>query len=128
VLTFHGLADPQNPYAGHVQGRNDEWIESVPDALAGWARRDGCRGDAILEDPPGPLSTMHYDGCAPGSEVRIIRIDGLGHQWTHKEVDTGLAMSLNAFERPADRYVAVNCPHCGRRHEFHMDAAKLAIN
>ena len=47
---------------------------------------------------------------------------------THKEVDTGLAMSLSAFERPAARYVAVNCPHCGRRHEFHMDAAKLAIN
>jgi polyhydroxybutyrate depolymerase len=92
VLTFHGLADPQNPYAGHVQGRNDEWIESVPDALAGWARRDGCRGDAILEDPPGPLSTMHYDGCAPGSEVRIIRIDGLGHQWTHTEVDTTAVM------------------------------------
>ena len=92
VLTFHGLADPQNPYAGHVPGRNDEWIESVPEALDGWARLDGCKAGAILEDPPGPLSMMHYDGCKPGSEVRIIRIDGLGHQWTHKEVDTSAVM------------------------------------
>ena len=88
VLTFHGLADPQNPYDGHAAGRGAEWLESVPDALAGWARHDSCKGDAILEDPPGPLSTMRYEGCADGAEVRMIRIDGLGHTWTKQEVDT----------------------------------------
>lgn len=87
VLTFHGLADPQNPYDGHAAGRGAEWEESVPDALAGWARHNGCNGDAILEDPPGPLSTMRYDGCGD-AEVRMIRIDGLGHTWTKTEVDT----------------------------------------
>jgi polyhydroxybutyrate depolymerase len=86
VLTFHGLADPQNPYDGHAAGRGAEWEESVPDALAGWARHNGCRGDVILDDPPGPLSTMRYDGC--GAEVRMIRIDGLGHTWTKTEIDT----------------------------------------
>src|SRR6185312_8624511 len=88
VLTFHGLADPQNPYDGHAEGRGAEWLESVPDALASWAKHDACKGDAILEDPPGPLSTMRYDGCANGTEVRMIRIDGLGHTWTKVEVDT----------------------------------------
>jgi len=88
VLTFHGLADPQNPYDGHAAGRGAEWLESVPDALAGWARHNSCKGDAILEDPPGPLSTMRYEGCADGAEVRMIRIDGLGHTWTKQEVDT----------------------------------------
>jgi polyhydroxybutyrate depolymerase len=92
VLTFHGLADPQNPYAGHAQGRGDEWVESVPEALAGWARHDGCKGDAVLEDPPGPLSTMRYEGCTDGAEVRMIRIDGLGHAWTRREVDTTVVM------------------------------------
>jgi polyhydroxybutyrate depolymerase len=91
VLTFHGLADPQNTYDGHVAGRNNEWVESVPEALAGWARHNGCKGDAILDDPPGPLSTMRYDGCGD-AEVRIIRIDGLGHTWTRKEVDTTAVM------------------------------------
>lgn len=92
VLTFHGLADPQNPYDGHASGRGAEWEESVPDALAGWARRDSCKGDVILEDPPGPLSTMRYAGCAGGAEVRMIRIDGLGHRWTREEVDTTAVM------------------------------------
>jgi polyhydroxybutyrate depolymerase len=88
VLTFHGLADPQNTYDGHVPGRNGEWEESVPEALAGWAGRNGCKGSVILEDPPGPLSTMRYDGCTNGAEVRLIRIDGLGHRWTREEIDT----------------------------------------
>ena len=90
VLTFHGLADPQNTYDGHVPGRNGEWVESVPDALAGWAKNNGCKGGVILDDPPGPLSTMRYEGCA--NEVRMIRIDGLGHRWTREEVDTTAVM------------------------------------
>ena len=92
VLTFHGLADPQNPYDGHAEGRGAEWLESVPDALAGWARRNSCKERVVLDDPPGPLSTMRYEGCATGAEVRMIRIDGLGHTWTRNEVDTTRVM------------------------------------
>jgi polyhydroxybutyrate depolymerase len=92
VLTFHGLADPQNTYDGHLADRGGEWDESVPEALAGWAHHNGCKGDAILEDPPGPLSTLRYQGCTDGTEVRLIRIDGLGHTWTRKEVDTTAVM------------------------------------
>jgi polyhydroxybutyrate depolymerase len=88
VLTFHGLADPQNTYDGHVTTRGEEWVESVPDALAGWAQHNGCSSNVILEDPAGPLSTMRYSGCRDGAEVRMIRIDGLGHTWTKVEVDT----------------------------------------
>lgn len=92
VLTFHGLADPQNTYDGHLADRGEEWLESVPEALAGWARHNGCTGTAMLDDPPGPLSTLRYGGCANGSEVRLIRIDGLQHAWARKEVDTTAVM------------------------------------
>jgi polyhydroxybutyrate depolymerase len=91
VLTFHGLADPQNTYDGHVPGRA-AWVESVPDALAGWAAHNKCNPKSVVEDPPGPLSTIRYQGCAAGAEVRLIRIDGLGHRWTHDEVDTTAVM------------------------------------
>ncbi len=87
VLTFHGLADPQNTYDGRVPGRSGEWVESVPEALASWARHNSCKGEVMLDDPPGPLSTMTYQ-CDAGAEVRLIRIDGLGHTWTKQEVDT----------------------------------------
>ena len=91
VLTFHGLADQQNPYAG-MANRGAEWLESVPDALAGWAGHNGCRPDVILDDPAGPLSTMRYADCRDGAEVRMIRIDGLGHRWTRDEVNTTTVM------------------------------------
>jgi polyhydroxybutyrate depolymerase len=87
VLTLHGLADAQNPYAGHAAGRGAEWLESIPDALAGWARHNGCDLDVILDDPPGPLSTMRYEGCDNDADVRLIRIDGLGHSWAREEID-----------------------------------------
>jgi polyhydroxybutyrate depolymerase len=87
VLTLHGVADPQNTYNGHAEGRGAEWVESVPEALAGWACHNRCKPDPVLEDPPGPLSTVRYEGCAAGTEVRLIRIDGLKHQWARDEVD-----------------------------------------
>ena len=85
VITFHGLADPQNTYDGHVANRGGEWVESVPEALAGWAKHNGCDGDAVLDDPPGPLSTLSYKGC--DAEVRLVRVDGLVHTWARTEVD-----------------------------------------
>lgn len=92
VLTFHGLADPQNTYEGGVAGRGGEWVESVPEALAGWAQHNGCSADVIAEDPPGPLSTLRYEGCRDGAEVRLVRIDGLVHRWARDEVDATAAM------------------------------------
>ena len=92
VLTFHGLADPQNTYDGHVESRGIEWLESVPEALAGWARHNGCARRSVLEDPPGPLSTIRYDGCRDGAEVRLVRVDGLVHQWAREQVDATAEM------------------------------------
>jgi polyhydroxybutyrate depolymerase len=87
VLTIHGLADPQNTYDGHVANRGAEWLESVPDALAGWASHNGCNGDAEFEDPAGPTSTMRYQECRDGAGVTLIRVDGLTHQWPRDEID-----------------------------------------
>ncbi|HZF30052.1 MAG TPA: PHB depolymerase family esterase [Gammaproteobacteria bacterium] len=98
VLTVHGLADPQNTYDGHAEGRGAEWVESVPEALAGWAKHDGCKADVVLEDPPGPLSTMRYEGCEAGAEVRLIRVDGLVHRWAREEVDA-TAVAWEFFRR-----------------------------
>jgi polyhydroxybutyrate depolymerase len=92
VLTFHGLADPQNTYDGHASERGAEWEESVPEALAGWAGHNGCDSRVVLEDPAGPLSTMRYEGCNGDAEVRMIRIDDLGHTWPREEVDATAVM------------------------------------
>jgi polyhydroxybutyrate depolymerase len=92
VLTVHGLADPQNTYDGHVAERGAEWLESVPDALAAWARHNGCDADLVVDDPPGPLATLRYARCDAGAEVRLIRVDGLRHQWAREEIDATRVM------------------------------------
>jgi polyhydroxybutyrate depolymerase len=89
VFSVHGLADPQNTYDGHVADRGGEWLESVPDALAGWANHNRCDGDAVLDDPEGPLSTLSYEGC--DADVRLVRVDGLVHRWARDEVDATAA-------------------------------------
>jgi polyhydroxybutyrate depolymerase len=103
VLTFHGLADPQNTYDGRVEGRGGEWVESVPEALAGWAGHNRCDGEPKLEDPAGPLSTLSYAGCE--AEVRLVRVDGLEHRWARDEVDATAEMwkFFAAHELPGAR-------------------------
>ena len=86
VLTVHGLADPTNPYEGHAD-RGGEWVESVPEALAGWASHNRCQPKLVQDKQPGPLQTLHYAGCTSSAEVRLIRIDGMGHIWPRTEFD-----------------------------------------
>lgn len=86
VLTVHGLADGTNPYEGHAD-RGAEWVESVPEALAGWAAHNHCQPKLVQDAPAGALHTVRYASCAAGAEVRLLRIDGLGHVWPRSEID-----------------------------------------
>ncbi len=86
VLAVHGLADMTNPYEGGAD-RGSEWVESVPEALAGWASHDRCQPKLVQDQPAATLRTIRYAGCEHGTEVRLIRVDGLGHHWPHTEID-----------------------------------------
>jgi polyhydroxybutyrate depolymerase len=35
---------------------------------------------------------MRYDGCRDDAEVRMIRVDGLGHTWPKQEIDATSVM------------------------------------
>ena len=35
---------------------------------------------------------MRYEGCATGAEVRLIRIDGMGHTWAREDIDATAVM------------------------------------
>jgi len=85
IVTFHGLADPQNTYAG--MARPDEWVESVEDALEGWANHNGC--DQARNETPevNRVSVYSYGNCAEGADVVLYRIAGLGHTWAKNEID-----------------------------------------
>jgi polyhydroxybutyrate depolymerase len=90
VLTVHGLADGTNPYEGHGD-RGAEWVESVPEALAGWAMHNRCQPRLIQDPAAGPVQTLRYAGCERGAEVKLLRIDGMGHVWPRTELDAAQA-------------------------------------
>ncbi|HEY0957382.1 MAG TPA: PHB depolymerase family esterase [Roseateles sp.] len=91
VFTVHGLADTTNPYEGHGD-RGAEWVESVPEALAGWASHNRCQPKLLQEALPGPGHTVRYAGCSGGAEVRLLRVNGMGHIWPRTEVDASDAI------------------------------------
>jgi len=86
VITVHGLADSTNPYEGHGD-RGAEWVESVPEALAGWATHNRCQPKLLQDKPTGALSSIRYGGCERGASVQLLRVDGMGHIWPSAEID-----------------------------------------
>lgn len=84
VLAIHGTADPVVPYnGGGMIGRGGASdIASAPATAARWAALDGCPGPLVVEPPaPGEINRSVAAGCAGGTEVSLVSIDGGGHTW-----------------------------------------------
>lgn len=82
VLETHGTADPIVPFAGGgMVGRGGpSEIESAQGMVNGWRNVDGCSG-APVEDVVGGVHRFTSAGCADGTEVVFVQIDGGGHVW-----------------------------------------------
>ncbi|KAG8463174.1 hypothetical protein KFE25_011171 [Diacronema lutheri] len=77
VIAFHGTADPINPYE---DGGPDYWQTGVEDAVAGWARFNGCRRTAEHRIATSIVKLLHYD-CNDNADVVLYKIEGGGHTW-----------------------------------------------
>jgi len=73
VLAVHGGDDAVNPLAG---GDDPRWRESVHDAAASWAARNGA-GPAITAEE-GRVTRASWLGAAP---VELHVVHGGGHTW-----------------------------------------------
>ena len=84
VMAVHGTADPVVPYEGGLMngrgGTSD--IVSAPALAERWREMDRCPGP-LLGDPAstGEVQEMTAAGCADGTEVTLVRINGGGHTW-----------------------------------------------
>jgi polyhydroxybutyrate depolymerase len=83
VLAIHGTADAVVPFGGGpMVGRGGpSVILSAPALAAVWRAAAGCpapRGDG---GPPGQAVRMAAVGCAGGTEVVLVPVDGGGHTW-----------------------------------------------
>jgi polyhydroxybutyrate depolymerase len=78
VLSFHGSADPVDPFAGHGQ---KYWTYSVPSAAAKWAAQDGCAAKPFVTSPATTLTLSTYRACRDGAAVELYELTGEGHEW-----------------------------------------------
>ena len=82
VLQVHGTADPVVPFDGGTMlgrgGYSD--IVAAPAMAQRWREMDGCPG-APAEDVVGAVHRFTSAGCAGGTEVDFVQVDGGGHTW-----------------------------------------------
>ena len=90
VLSIHGTADNVVPFnGGPMVGRGGASdIVSAPANAQRWRELDGC--PAPVEDSPTPsVHRFTAAGCADGTEVSFIQIDGGGHTWLDASFASG---------------------------------------
>jgi polyhydroxybutyrate depolymerase len=83
VIATNGIADPVVPYnGGGMVGRGGPSDIVAPQAMAGrWRDLDHCPA-APVEDSPSPgVHRFTATGCANGTEVVFVGVDGGGHEW-----------------------------------------------
>jgi polyhydroxybutyrate depolymerase len=78
VISFHGTADPVDPYDGDGQAY---WTYSVPTAAERWAAFEGCTPAPALLHPPPDVQVTSYTGCKNGAAVSLYTVIGEGHEW-----------------------------------------------
>ena len=78
VMTFHGSADPIDPFAGHGQAY---WSYSVAAAAKDWAHQDRCSTKPTKSTPEPTVDLTTYSGCSNGAVVELYEIMGEGHEW-----------------------------------------------
>jgi polyhydroxybutyrate depolymerase len=77
IISFHGGADPVDPFAGHGQ---EYWTYSVTTAAKDWSSQDGCT-TTKHSTPVSGVDVTTYGACSNGAQVELYEIVAEGHEW-----------------------------------------------
>lgn len=81
VIAIHGTADDVVPYAGgRINGGATGPAAPAADVAGRWASLDGCPAGPTLE-VRGPLTSTTWSNCGGGTSVRLVTVEGGGHNW-----------------------------------------------
>jgi polyhydroxybutyrate depolymerase len=84
VLEIHGTEDQLVPYTGGIpsapEAQGAPPYTSAPAMAARWADADRCPAPAAPK-VAAPLTTESWTGCANGSAVSLLTVQGGGHVW-----------------------------------------------
>ncbi|MEJ3651827.1 poly(3-hydroxybutyrate) depolymerase [Actinomycetes bacterium KLBMP 9759] len=94
VIELHGTGDATIPYAGDA----DRGLPAIPDWVAAWAARDGCRVAPSPERTEPDITTTRWVGCSRGVEVQHVAIDDGGHTWPGADIYSGGGITTQTIE------------------------------
>lgn len=81
VIEIHGTADQLVPYeGGHTAGGATQDSPPTPAVVERWAELNRCPAPPATQTE-GPVTTSTWNGCAEGTAVKLVTIDGGGHTW-----------------------------------------------
>lgn len=78
VISFHGTADPLNPFEG---GAGARWDYGVEEAARRWAVTNGCKPEPHREVVSPSVERRSFLECRDGAEVQLYVVAGGGHTW-----------------------------------------------
>lgn len=92
VLQVHGTADSVVPFdGGPMIGRGGpSTVVAAPAMADRWRALDGCPGSPVDDANPG-LGRLSSAGCADGTQVVLVTVDGGGHVWPGPGFDASSA-------------------------------------
>ncbi len=81
LMHIHGLADTVVPFQTSSVDRNTgQPFSAIKESVAAWAALGDCTGTGAAEKN-GILTRTSYTPCAPGIDVELDTLDGVGHVW-----------------------------------------------
>ena len=105
VISFHGSADPVDPFTGHGQ---PYWTYSVTTAAKDWSSQDHCTS-TNHSSPVNGVTLSTYANCANHAKVELYEIMGEGHEWPGGPT---LPTSLTLLLGPQSSLVNANSLMC----------------
>jgi polyhydroxybutyrate depolymerase len=81
VFEVHGTADPVVPFNGGTMLGRGGYSDIVAPAAMAQRWRDIDRCPAPVEQVAGAVHRFTAAGCAGGTEVVFVQVDGAGHTW-----------------------------------------------
>lgn len=108
VVALHGTGDQLVPYeGGRVLGGALRPALPATTVAERWASLDGCPAGGELR-VEGIVATTTWSGCAGGSQVRLVAVEGGGHNWFAKDYGmpngaldaTGAVLEFLGLRRP----------------------------
>lgn len=81
VIEIHGTADPLVPYlGGSTAGGATQFSPPTAAVLQRWSELNRCPTPPTTQSE-GVVTTSTWAGCANGTSVKLVTIEGGGHTW-----------------------------------------------